>query len=229
MKKLSWKAFAIGFLIAGTFAACNRASDAEVADASEAQTPTTSAGETYDVVEGTSVVLWEGYKPGRTHTGTVDIGSGNLVFENDQLVGGSILLNMRSIAVTDLEPGKGKEKLEAHLKGTETGKENDFFSVVKHPTAVFAITKVTALANDPQANHMVYGNLALKGIERNIGFRASIEATGSNIIVTSPLFKIDRTEWDLKFMSNSFFDNLGDNFIEDEIGLSINLVAAKAG
>ncbi|MDX1408613.1 MAG: YceI family protein, partial [Saprospiraceae bacterium] len=106
------------------------------------------------------------------------------------------------------------------------GKENDFFNVNEYPGGTFLITKVTRLEGDEEANHMVYGNLKLKGISKNIGFRAQIETQDNLVIVTTPLFTIDRTLWELNHRSGKFFDNLGDNLIRDEIGLAVNLVAA---
>lgn len=213
-------------LLACAVAGCGNG-DSEVAETDAPQSPINAKGILYEVSPGTSVVMWEGYKPGRTHTGTVDVVGGSLTMQDDKLLTGSFKLDMSTITVTDLEPGKGKERLEAHLKGTEEGKENDFFNIKEHPTGSFKMTKVTALENDPEANYMVYGNLHLKGITKNVGFRVQVEMAGENVVVTSPLFKIDRTEWDLKFMSNNFFDNLGDNFVEDEIGIAVNLVAAR--
>jgi hypothetical protein len=38
---------------------------------------------------------------------------------------------------------------------------------------------------------------------------------------------VDRSLYDVKFGSGSFFDNLGDKTIYDEFGLKISLVAKK--
>jgi hypothetical protein len=44
----------------------------------------------------------------------------------------------------------------------------------------------------------------------------------------SETFTIDRSKWNIKYKSKSFFDDLGDSFIDDEIELTVNLVANKA-
>lgn len=215
-------------LVFAVFVSACGGSGSEVAQTESAQPTSTdkATGVQYVVTPGTSVVMWEGYKPGRTHTGTVDIGSGELYVDNGQITGGLFSIDLTTITVTDLEAGKGKERLEAHLKGTTPGKENDFFNVNAFPAGSFEITRVTRLEGDEEANHMVYGNLKLKGISKNIGFRAQIDTQGNLVIVTTPMFSIDRTEWELNFRSGKFFDNLGDNLIRDDIGLIINLVAA---
>jgi len=63
-----------------------------------------------------SSIKWVGKKVTGQHDGTINFGSGTLVFEGKKLKGGSFEVNMTSIAVSDLEAGKGKEKLEGHLK-----------------------------------------------------------------------------------------------------------------
>ena len=208
------------------FIACNGASSVDNSTVDESTAPQKAEGVSYRVTPGTSVMMWEGYKPGRTHTGTVEVANGKLIIDNGTVTGGLFSIDLTTITVTDLESGKGKEKLEAHLKGTEAGKENDFFNIQTYPAGTFSVTKITALEGDDEANHMIYGDLKLKGIVKNIGFRAFVEVNDNMAVVTSPLFKINRTDWNLKHMSRNFFDNLGDNFIQDEIGLSINLVAA---
>jgi hypothetical protein len=40
-------------------------------------------------------------------------------------------------------------------------------------------------------------------------------------------FKIDRSKWDIKYGSGSFFDDLGDKMIYDDIELTVNAVFEK--
>ena len=46
--------------------------------------------------------------------------------------------------------------------------------------------------------------------------------------LTSETFTIDRSKWNVKYGSKSFFDNLGDKFINDDIELKIMVKAVKA-
>ncbi|MDX1407207.1 MAG: hypothetical protein R3330_03710, partial [Saprospiraceae bacterium] len=84
---------------------CSDNNSGEAATTSEAQAPVKEkpAGEEYVVTPGTSVVMWEGYKPTRTHTGTVDISFGKLYVEDGQITAGLFSLDLTSINVTDLE------------------------------------------------------------------------------------------------------------------------------
>ena len=68
----------------------------------------------------------------------------------------------------------------------------------------------------------------MKGVTKEVGFKANITVTDGQVVVTTPQFTIDRTQWGVNYNSKSVFDNLGDNFINDEIGLRINLTAGKA-
>ena len=46
---------------------------------------------------------------------------------------------MNTITVLDLQAGKGKEDLEAHLKGTDPEKVDHFFNVKDFPTTSFVL------------------------------------------------------------------------------------------
>jgi polyisoprenoid-binding protein YceI len=179
---------------------------------------------TFAVDAASSVFKWEGYKPTGTHNGTIGIKDGNFKVENGELVAGSMTLDMANIEVLDLE-GEYKADLEAHLRGTTEGKENDFFNTTKFPTAKFEITKVTKLINSDEATHMVYGNLTIKEVTKEVGFKANVDIMGGKLMAKAPKFNIDRTDWDIKFMSKTFDEKFKDKFINDEIGLEAEIVA----
>jgi len=206
-----------------------KTSDATTVDSGMTEEVATSADaiQVYHVVSTASTIYWEGYRPamGYKHYGTVNVTEGSLsVDENGVISGGSFVIDMQTITVQDLE-GNKKTNLEAHLKGTSEGKEDDFFNVSQYPTAKFQITKAAALIGDAEANSMVYGNLTIRDITKSIGFKANVTITNGALTATSALFKIDRTEWDVKVLSNKFFDNLKEKFVDDEIGLRVELRA----
>ena len=72
------------------------------------------------------------------------------------------------------------------------------------------------------------GNLTLKDVTKNLSIPvASVthdEATGVYTI-KSDKFVIDRSQWNVKYGSKSFFTGLGDKFIENNIELSFELQA----
>ncbi|MBR9915294.1 MAG: YceI family protein, partial [Algicola sp.] len=148
-----------------------------------------------------SKVTWKGHKVTGSHEGTINLSEGTLLFEDDYLAGGSFTIDMTSINVTDLEAGSGKEKLEGHLKS------DDFFGTSNHPTATLNITNV----DGKDGNYKVTGDLTIKGITHPISFDMMVEDE-----TAMANLKVDRTKYDIKYGSASFFDNLKDKAIYDE-------------
>lgn len=209
--------------IAISTTSCKNAS-ANSAEITEEQTVQPTAGEEVAVDITNSIVTWSGSKPTGTHTGTINLSEGKLIVKDGMINGGSFTMDMNSIANTDLSDNM-KSNLEAHLKGTSEGKEDDFFNVAKYPTGKFEITKVTPLEGDDTANYLIYGNLTLRDITNSIGFKANIQVDANGVMASTPPFTINRTDWGINYGSKSIFDNLADKFINDEIGLEIKLVA----
>lgn len=168
-----------------------------------------------------STIQWEGYKPTGTHDGLISLKEGKFKLKDQKIVEGEFVIDMNSIVVTDME-GEDKARLEAHLKGTSEGTEDHFFDVEKFPTATF---KVSGTSTEDGKTLMV-GDLTLKGITHQVSFPIEVNMADNNVaeIKTAP-FKIDRSKWEIKFKSQSFFDDLGGNFISDDIQLEILLIA----
>ena len=155
-----------------------------------------------------SKIVWKAYKVTGSHEGTIDLKSGSLTFDGDQLTGGKVVLDMTTIAVTDLD-GEYKGKLEGHLKS------DDFFGVEKHTTASLVVTKAKSKGKNA---YEVKGDLTIKGITEKVTFQVSIYGNKA----TANL-KIDRTKFDVRYGSNTFFDNLQDKAIYDEFDMIVDL------
>ena len=211
-----------GACIIGT-ASCKKAGG-EAATTGEATETAAAVGQSFAVDTQGSTIMWEGSKPAGTHAGTIQVSQGTVAVEDGNVTGGEFTIDMNSINVTDLE-GDGKANLEAHLKGSDEKGKDDFFNVSTYPTAKFAITKVTTLINNPDATHMVYGNLTMKDVTKEVGFKANINVSDTGVTVETPQFTIDRTQWGIKYGSKTFFDDLKDKFINDDMGIKINLKA----
>jgi polyisoprenoid-binding protein YceI len=186
----------------------------------------------YEVDLNDSYVAWEGYKPTGKHDGKVNLLSGKLNFSGDELVGGEFVMDMNSITVLDLTDEESNAKLTGHLKS------DDFFDVEKYPTARFVITDVEPLdpsqldpekeRGDVVPTHAISGNLSMKDETRNITFNAKVSMVGDRFMAKTNQFFIDRVEWNVQYGSKTLFDNLQDNFINDEMGLMIYLEASKS-
>ena len=66
--------------------------------------------------------------------------------------------------------------------------------------------------------HNITADLTIKGITKSITFEANAE---ENKFASK--IQIDRTQFDVKYGSGSFFEGLGDNMIYDEFELTVIL------
>lgn len=167
---------------------------------------TTLTSKNVDIKE--SKVTWKAYKvTGSSHEGTINLKKGTLNFEGDKIVGGEFMVDMTSISTTDLS-GDSKKSLDGHLKS------KDFFGVDKHPTATFKITGIRGAKNQYKVN----GDLTIKGITSPVSFIMNVKDN-----TASAKLKVDRTKFDIKYGSASFFDGLKDKAINDEFDLNVSL------
>ena len=155
-----------------------------------------------------SNVFWKGEKVTGSHEGNISLKSGVLKFDDKKLIGGNIVINMNTIDCTDLS-GEYKSKLEGHLKS------NDFFGVEKFPEAVLKITKVRSKG---KSKYACTADLTIKGITKEIKFEAELAKGNATTNIV-----IDRTNFNIKYASGSFFKELGDKMIYDEFEISVNL------
>lgn len=156
-----------------------------------------------------SKITWVGKKVTGQHEGTINLKSGVLVFKKAKLVGGTFTADMSSIEVTDLAAGKGKEKLEGHLKA------DDFFGTDKYPTAKLVIKKIDEKS---KGLYRATADLTIKDVTSSVNFDITV---GQESLTTT--LKVDRTKFGIKYNSKNFFEGLGDNVISDEFELTVNL------
>jgi polyisoprenoid-binding protein YceI len=116
---------------------------------------------------------------------------------------------MNSITNTDLTDAGYNTKLVNHLKS------DDFFGVAKHPDAIIEIVKSTPFVNNEAT---VEARLTIKNITHPITFKARKDGKAylADLVV-------DRSKYDVRYGSGSFFDNLGDNMIYDDFDLSVRI------
>ena len=162
-----------------------------------------------DVKIKDSALTWVGSKVTGSHEGTINLKSGFLTLENNDLVGGEFIIDMTTIVCTDLS-GKGKAGIESHLKS------DDFFSVDKFPTA--SLTIINGKKKD-LGQYQVNANITIKGMTQRIMFDVEIKEKTAK----ANLF-IDRTEFGIIYKSGNFFEELADKAIYDEFELSIDLM-----
>lgn len=217
MKTSFFKFFAVFSLI--TFTSCsNKVKEADTKDAEKATISNTTAI-TYITNTDQSLIEWKGFKPTGSHEGTIAVKQGKLKVSNHTIESGRFVIDMGSIAVTDIPvEKKGNAKLSGHLKSV------DFFDAETYPNAYFEITGIKNI----DSKTILSGNLTMKDMTNNISFSIRTEMNDDILTLTSETFIIDRSKWNIKHGSKSFFDNLGDKFINDDMELKVTLVAKKA-
>ncbi len=194
------------FLMLIILASCN--TNPNQASTQQAQGVVT-ADNIYNIETAQSQITWTGREVSTSsHYGTLDFVSGNFEISNGAIVNGEFIVDMTSINNQDME-GDSKARLEGHLKS------DDFFSVESYPTAAISINS-SELISDGKWN--VSADLSIKGFTHPVNFEmiSSEDGWSANLV-------FDRSKYDVRFRSGSFFENLGDKLIYDDIELSINL------
>lgn len=209
MRKISLIA-AVGAIV---LASCAGNPEGKKADTTDATEVTEVSGTTYAVDATQSKVVWKGTKVTGFHEGTVDIKTGNIIVDNDAIVGGGFVLDLNTINTTDLE-GEYKANLDGHLK------DADFFDVANHPEASFEITEVKA--GEAADELVVSGNLTIKGITKNITFNTKVEEITETTVKTFADFNIAREDWGVNYSGKQ------DDLISKEINFKITIVANNA-
>jgi polyisoprenoid-binding protein YceI len=177
--------------------------------------------DSYTVDTKQSVLEWYAEKVTGKHNGTIMASGGEIKSDHGKLAG-TIEFDMTTIANKDIEDEKSKAKLEGHLKSP------DFFDVEKYPKSSFTITSVTPVvgAKAGESTHNIKGNMTIKDKTNEITFGSIVTMKGDKLTCTGAAV-IDRSKFDVRYGSKTFFADIGDKMINDEFTLKFNLVAVK--
>jgi polyisoprenoid-binding protein YceI len=189
--------------------------------ATEVATP--AKARIYSVDLEKSDVKWHAKKVTGEHFGNINLNSGQMEIQGNKVVGGTFAFDMNSITVTDIKDAEYNQKLVGHLKS------DDFFGVEKNPTATFKITSVKPIAKATagQPNTTVTGDLTIKGITKPVSFPATVTVK-DGVANAKADVTVDRSKFDIRYGSKSFFDNLGDKAIYDEFVVTLDVTATQA-
>ena len=169
----------------------------------------------YSVISDSSELVWVGKKIYKSHMGTINLKNGIIEVKNNNEISGEIKIDMTTINVTDLQ-GRGKKSLEGHLNN------EDFFDVQKYPESSF-VFKSDPNSNQSSNKIRFEGILTIKGISNPLSFDAIIQETFPLLKANASL-SFDRSKYDVRYMSETFFDDLGDELILDDIDINMSLV-----
>jgi len=205
-------------VIASVLTACKNEKK-EVVETKEAKEVEVNVAELNNVDLSTSMITWKGYKPTGSHNGTVAMQDADLLIEDGSLKAGEFTIDMNTIKVEDIPAdNEGNAKLRGHLTSA------DFFDVATYPTSKFVITNV----EKKEGNKVhVTGNLTIKDVTKSVTIPAMMSTANGVTTLESETFMIDRAEFNVKYGSKSFFDDLKDKFINDDMEMSF-VVKTKA-
>ncbi|WP_151088908.1 YceI family protein [Hymenobacter baengnokdamensis] len=214
MKKILMPALLGAVLLAAPSAFAQKAVKTKVAAA--------SAVATYKLQPQLSTLGWEGKAVTHGHTGTIQFTSGDLQVRGNQIVGGSAVVDMKTIKATDITDAANHAKFVGHMSS------DDFFNAEKFPTSTFKITSVTPIkgAAADADNVTITGDMTIKGTTQKVSFPAKAGVKNDIAAVTGKA-TIDRTKFGLKYGSKTFFDSIGDKAIYDTFDLTFNVVAKQ--
>jgi len=165
--------------------------------------------QTYKIDVSKSIIKWEGKKITGQHEGTINFKDGYLIFKDKKVTGGSFTADMKSLSNTD-QSGSSKSKLEGHLKS------EDFFGVDNFPTSTLVFKSIASKGNN---TYLINADLTIKGITNSIQFDLVVNGNKATAAL-----KVNRTKYDIKYGSGSYFDDLGDKTIYDDFELNAVLV-----
>jgi len=173
---------------------------------------------TYKIDISSSVISWEGERiTGAKEQGTVMLETGEVAVTEGQIANGKFVINMETITS---EPFV--ERLVNHLKS------DDFFKVDSFKTAEFNLKGINPTSEEgaKMGRYVIAGDLTIKGITKPISFTATVNSV-ENSINAKASFAINRADWEIKYQSPTFFQNLGDKVIRDAITIGLDLKADK--
>ena len=165
-----------------------------------------------------SNIKWVGSKiSGSSHEGNISITEGIISINHGNMVNAEFVVDLKTMTCTDLAEKKA-EYLVEHLKN------EDFFDVPNHPEARLKLIKATKT----EKGYNIIAGLSIKNKTHPVIFDIEWTQRGSAALASGKLI-FDRTKFDITYGSGSFFDNLGDRAINDEVILEFRVIANLEG
>lgn len=152
---------------------------------------------------------WTGYGEIGSYalSGTLILKNGTYRISNDSLLSATLVMDMQSLS-------SDNKNLVEHLKGV------DFFETARYPEAIFELKKTSLLGEKMN----VEGNLTIKNIVQPATIQLNHLLKNGNHYFKGKI-TLDRTKFNIRYNSKSFFTNLGDQAIKNTIDLSFDIVS----
>ncbi|MCH2535387.1 MAG: YceI family protein [Bdellovibrionales bacterium] len=166
-----------------------------------------------------SEVTWTGSKViGDSHVGNVKVKDGEVKYKNGEPTSANVVIDMTTITNNDLKDPKWNKKLVGHLNS------DDFFSTNKYKTATLDAKSIKKASDK---FYFVTGDLNIKGKSNPVKVKVEVVEDKKDYQVVKADLEFDRTKWGIQYNSGSFFSDLGDKMIADEVKLSVKLHVKK--
>ena len=173
----------------------------------------------FEISQDNSIIKWKGSKStGSYHDGNILVENGIINIDKNMILNGEIIIDMNSITCTDLEDENSNRWLVEHLK------DDDFFSVSKFPIASLKIINTKQQKNN---DYLITANLTIKDQTHPVDFIANIKINKDAALAIGKI-DIDRSKYNIKYKSKTWYPDLGDRFINDIFELYFNLIALPA-
>jgi len=154
------------------------------------------------------------------HYGCINFDTGYINVVDDKVVNGKFIADLSSLYVEDIE----HELLRLTLANVI--KSHEFFDVHNFPHFVFTIDTLEELDTN---EFNISGQLILKEKILPINFNCEIDIRNDSIYVYSDYIIIDRTMWDINYLSKRF-DPEGKEqmYVPDKIEFMVQIYANKS-
>ncbi len=172
----------------------------------------------YIIESDSSSVLWEcRWLGGNKHDGDIKLEKGSVTIKDGNDITGQFVVDMNTIDCFDIKNIGTKNKLIGHLKS------DAFFDVENQPKASL---EIHSSENIGENNFLFNGNFTIKGITNPIQMKGLIQDIDSGYNADIKLV-FDRSKYNIRHRSASFFNDLGDRIISDEFFLKVNIIVTK--
>lgn len=179
---------------------------------------------TYTVLPTKSEIVWRGHKEvGDSHFGTVKIATGSVTVAGNELTNLEIVIDMTSIANTDVKDASYNKKLVDHLASA------DFFKTDEFKTAEFKMD-TSKKSKIEKGAASVAGKLTIRGKTQDFSFKLGGIKTSPSQAEATGKIQFDRTQFDVKYNSSSFpdlFKVAKDKIIKNEVDIEFKIAAEK--
>lgn len=218
MKTISYLLLAVALVLAIVFFVQSQGNSRETGDSD--RTEQMVSGElisgNFTLDTESSYLEWMGEKKiiNSSHAGSLKFKSGELTLEEGAYTMGDFVVDMNSLSIDPED--SGGDSLLNHLIS------DDFFSIEEHPEASLVITGF-----DEESDHAVKADLTIKNITNPVSLIISKTEMqeDENMINIEGSMEFDRSEYDIRYGSETFFENLGDKAIKDTVKIDFFITA----